>query len=346
MFTPIRPKKMPVEGSNLLTCYNRGCGQQFNPEENKEDACTFHPGAPYFHDAYKGWSCCKRKCTDFTEFLNMKGCTKSYHNPEKPPEPVKPITDKLKSDEVIIVRPPEPTKLKRPSFDTPQVTMKCEVSLGLTNQAAALTLNPTEPTPASKEIALGTPCKNNTCKQMYNGPESNNEMCVHHPGQPVFHEGAKFWSCCMKRTFDFDVFLNQKGCEDPSLHKQAMCRYDWHQTASSVVVAIYAKKYSPSFSWVQLSPVRLTLELFFPEQNNYFNMDIELYGLVDEYRSKVNMMSTKVEVHLHKREPGSWQRLEIPHPSSIDTKAIAAASEPESSEVAEKGDEPVDLSDL
>jgi hypothetical protein len=36
------------------------------------DSCTFHPGAPFFHDAYKGWSCCKKKCTDFTEFLNIK----------------------------------------------------------------------------------------------------------------------------------------------------------------------------------------------------------------------------------------------------------------------------------
>jgi hypothetical protein len=38
------------------------------------DSCTFHPGAPFFHDAYKGWSCCKKKCTDFTEFLNIKVC--------------------------------------------------------------------------------------------------------------------------------------------------------------------------------------------------------------------------------------------------------------------------------
>lgn len=36
------------------------------------DSCVFHPGDPFFHDAYKGWSCCKKKCTDFTEFLNIK----------------------------------------------------------------------------------------------------------------------------------------------------------------------------------------------------------------------------------------------------------------------------------
>lgn len=81
---------MTTQGS--LLCYNRGCGKRFNPEDNKEgikyttlfvfspnfilffieDVCVHHPGAPFFHDAYKGWSCCKKKCTDFTEFLNIK----------------------------------------------------------------------------------------------------------------------------------------------------------------------------------------------------------------------------------------------------------------------------------
>lgn len=44
------------------------------------DACRHHPGLPFFHDAYKGWSCCNKKCIDFTEFLNIKGCTLSPHS--------------------------------------------------------------------------------------------------------------------------------------------------------------------------------------------------------------------------------------------------------------------------
>ena len=39
---------------------------------NVSESCRHHPGYPVFHDAYKGWSCCKKKCTDFTEFLNIK----------------------------------------------------------------------------------------------------------------------------------------------------------------------------------------------------------------------------------------------------------------------------------
>lgn len=48
------------------SCYNLTVSPKFL------DSCTFHPGNPVFHDAYKGWSCCNKKCTDFTEFLNIK----------------------------------------------------------------------------------------------------------------------------------------------------------------------------------------------------------------------------------------------------------------------------------
>ena len=57
------------------------------------------------------------------------------------------------------------------------------------------------------------------------------------------------------------------------------CRYDWHQTATHSVVAIYGKKYDPSLSYVELSPVRMKCHLVFPEQGGSFNMDIELRGV-------------------------------------------------------------------
>nr|XP_042706937.1 uncharacterized protein LOC101936142 isoform X1 [Chrysemys picta bellii] len=39
-----------------------------------EDSCVYHPGVPIFHDALKGWSCCKKRTTDFSEFLSIKVC--------------------------------------------------------------------------------------------------------------------------------------------------------------------------------------------------------------------------------------------------------------------------------
>lgn len=65
----------------------------------------------------------------------------------------------------------------------------------------------------SNEIPLGTVCKNGGCGGTYDGPESNNSTCVYHSGVPIFHEGLKFWSCCSKKTTDFNAFLSQPGCE-------------------------------------------------------------------------------------------------------------------------------------
>ena len=33
------------------------------------------------------------------------------------------------------------------------------------------------------------------------------------------------------------------------------CRYDWHQTASHVTVAVYAKKYDPETSYLEVRPL-------------------------------------------------------------------------------------------
>lgn len=71
------------------------------------------------------------------------------------------------------------------------------------------------------------------------------------------------------------IFLFQS--EDQETVK---CRYDWHQTAANVVIAIYAKLYHYEKSFVKVNPIRLNVCLVFPQQNNAeFNMDIELRGV-------------------------------------------------------------------
>uniref|UniRef100_A0A674IAF7 Integrin subunit beta 1 binding protein 2 n=1 Tax=Terrapene triunguis TaxID=2587831 RepID=A0A674IAF7_9SAUR len=63
-----------------LLCYNKGCGQRFDADKNSEDSCVYHPGVPIFHDVLKGWSCCKKRTTDFSEFLSIKGCSTGKHS--------------------------------------------------------------------------------------------------------------------------------------------------------------------------------------------------------------------------------------------------------------------------
>lgn len=334
----------------LLPCYNRGCGQKFDPNDNKDDDCIHHPGVPVFHDAYKGWSCCNKKCTDFTEFLNIKGCTKSRHTNEKPPEPEKPAVDKSKAAEIIEVRCQplnnEPS-LERPPYDTPQVTMSPVISPALVEQVKGLVTSD----PSSKKdktIAIGQSCKNNSCKSVYSGPASNEETCTYHPGVPIFHEGLKFWSCCQKKTTDFTVFLEQPGCSEgchtwlpKETSKKIQCRLDWHQTGSFVVISIYAKKYNPDRSVVKLNPIRLTVDLFFPEESSSYKLDTELRGIVNVEESSVSMLPTKVEVKLKKAEVGSWSTLDFPRPAD-------ESSQPDTQNedcIASKVDA-VDLSDL
>lgn len=84
------------------------------------DACRYHSGEPFFHDAYKGWSCCNKKCTDFTEFLNVPGCTYSKHSNEKPPELPKPVRES-NPEEVIEVKPIVQSSMQRPPLSTPMV---------------------------------------------------------------------------------------------------------------------------------------------------------------------------------------------------------------------------------
>ncbi|CAG9863642.1 unnamed protein product [Phyllotreta striolata] len=304
---------------NLLQCYNRGCGQKYDPENNLNDSCRHHPGLPVFHDAYKGWSCCNKKCTDFTEFLNIKGCTSSKHSNIKPPEPEKQVLKEELLEEVIEVKP-IPTALKRPPPDTPLVTLKPEIAPSLQQVKPAEQKSGQQANEIEGEITIGTTCKNGGCGATYQGPETNSSTCTYHPGVPIFHEGLKYWSCCQKKTTDFNVFLNQVGCETGSHvwkkdeeEKTVQCRWDFHQTGSHVIVSIYAKQYCPNESIVKLSPVRLNAKLIFPLQSNSsFLLDVELKGIVDVGASQVTMYGSKVEIKMKKAEPGSWCKLGVP----------------------------------
>ena len=44
----------------ILTCYNKACSTKgkFEENENGEEACRYHPGAPVFHDALKVYFFC------------------------------------------------------------------------------------------------------------------------------------------------------------------------------------------------------------------------------------------------------------------------------------------------
>ncbi|XP_053716139.1 cysteine and histidine-rich domain-containing protein 1 [Synchiropus splendidus] len=313
-----------------LVCYNKGCGEKFSDDQNREDSCVFHPGFPIFHDALKGWSCCKKRTTDFSEFLSIKGCTRGRHSNEKPKEPMLPEVTSQKGDikptnghEIIYQGPKSAEKLQkeRPSRDVPKTKLPHKVSASLAQALAKLDLNIKAQIQAkeSQTVIQGTRCKNSGCKTTYQGPETDLEVCTHHPGGPVFHEGYKYWSCCCIKTIDFNAFLDQKGCTAGKHRwipkqdkKKVACRHDWHQTGNNVYVTIYAKNASPEFSSIEANGTVLSCQIQF-ENDKIFKKEYHLWGVIDVQQSSVNMVPTKVEVCLRKADLVSWGKLEDPN---------------------------------
>jgi hypothetical protein len=64
-----------------------------------------------------------------------------------------------------------------------------------------------------EELATTVACTHFGCKKRFpaGGPYPE---CQHHILPPVFHETAKFWSCCPnKKAYDWDDFQSIPGCE-------------------------------------------------------------------------------------------------------------------------------------
>ena len=62
-------------------CRRRACGKSYKAGSNRdEEQCTYHPGAPLFHEGSKGYTCCKRRVLEFDQFMKLEGCkTKPRH---------------------------------------------------------------------------------------------------------------------------------------------------------------------------------------------------------------------------------------------------------------------------
>jgi hypothetical protein len=56
-------------------------------------------------------------------------------------------------------------------------------------------------------------CKNYGCNQYFNEDENHQDSCCHHVGPPIFHDTAKYWSCCKQnKAYDFEGFQAIAGC--------------------------------------------------------------------------------------------------------------------------------------
>ncbi|KAJ3063203.1 hypothetical protein HDU98_000959 [Podochytrium sp. JEL0797] len=303
---------------NLLACGNKGCNKTFTEENNAETSCEHHSGAPVFHDALKGWSCCPKRVTDFTDFMNIAGCTVGRHVPATSTPPTA-----------------TPTPAPAPAAAKPTTIVNGKEVYGTSSPAITPTPSkPSTPTiapPTTKESDLSDPptatipaetaCKRRGCTHVYSGPESKDAECVFHNGSPVFHEGSKGWSCCGRKVLEFDEFLKMKGCqvgkhrfldvaEDES-SKQVECRKDWYQTPTTVILSIFAKKLDKSSTTVTFTPTTLSIRATFLDGKHY-HADLPLALTILPEESKFVVLGTKMEVSLRKADGLSWPSLEMP----------------------------------
>lgn len=180
-------------------------------------------------------------------------------------------------------------KKPRPDFDSPLKTMTATVASALQQDIDALPPQEFKKiVSVTHEVPIGTICTHSGCNKAYESSATNETNCIYHSGVPIFHEGMKYWSCCQRKTSDFTAFMNQEGCEhgqhkwikDDADTNVVKCRWDWHQTAKNVVVSVYAKMYDYKRSVVKMNPIRLCIDLVFPQQNdNRFIIDLELRGV-------------------------------------------------------------------
>ncbi|CAD6446643.1 a054c1a9-af72-4334-b59e-6aaffa5facdb [Sclerotinia trifoliorum] len=291
-------------------CVHQSCGKVYtDPEED----CLYHPGPPVFHEGQKGWKCCKPRVLTFDEFLAIPPCTTGKHSTTDHPPQVekKPAPDASTEASPAPSPPPEPSRA--PIAPAPQ--------------SAATPPPPaeSEDDDASLEIPVGKICRRKACGKQYEGKGREGEKCVFHPGVPIFHEGSKGYTCCKRRVLEFDEFMKIEGCKSKDAHlfigsggkgksKEGgeeileTVRYDFYQTATSVIASFFLKKINKDKAVVSFSASQeLTLDL--PTTDTIpkrYKTIVPLFGAIDTEASSFKIMGTKLEITLVKADGASW----------------------------------------
>jgi len=181
-----------VRPAGSVQCRNLGCNQWYVPADNHEGACGYHTGAPVFHDLAKYWSCCeKKKALDWEEFQSIPTCAVGPHS-------VEAKVDLFKSADVAAVSVPVPL--------SPQ-----EVAQQAAPPVAPVAVVEDRPGPVVDGVGR---CRNKGCAvDRFTVADNHDTACQYHAGVPVFHDTAKYWSCCAaKKCYDWDDFLKVPPC--------------------------------------------------------------------------------------------------------------------------------------
>ncbi|KAI9340980.1 HSP20-like chaperone [Pilaira anomala] len=304
----------------MVKCTHKGCGKDFKEEENVDNACQYHAGAPVFHEGLKGWSCCKKRVDDFDEFLAIPGCTYGRHTTEvaevpatSTPSTEKPAANHVTKEGVEVYGKPTPPAaaaaappVVAPAPEKPKEEVKPEKL---------------EEDDESIPVPEGTTCKRRGCGRVWKDPATSRgdgpeAICHYHPGAPIFHEGSKGWSCCPRKVLDFDEFLKIEGCKEGKhlfvgssneTEELVDCRTDWYQTQTNVILSIFAKNKEDTKVNFNSNSVDVDIKM---KGNKRYKKTFPLFTTIDVEASKFTVLSTKLEINLKKTSGISWASLE------------------------------------
>ncbi|KAK2790380.1 hypothetical protein FQN52_005648 [Onygenales sp. PD_12] len=295
----------------VLKCVHKGCGKEFS---DPDEPCHYHPGPPEFHEGQKGWKCCKPRYLTFDEFLAIPPCTTGKHSTvDDTPAPAQPAPPELSAESTA----PKPTPIS--------AALAGNIPSTLSASGAHTPTPKSSPPPESESddpslsIEAGATCRRRGCNAKFSPSASrDDETCVHHPGQPIFHEGSKGWSCCKRRVLEFDEFMKIAGCKEKKRHlfigrgkkageeKVDAIRTDFYQTATSVMASLYLKKIDKDNAKVDFSSPT-TIDLDLPTSDNKrFKQVFHLYAPIDVEKSTFKIMGTKMDLNLAKADGASW----------------------------------------
>ncbi|KAG2041451.1 chord-domain-containing protein [Suillus americanus] len=304
-------------------CTRKGCGQNYDLATNDPSSCTYHSGAPVFHEGLKSWSCCSdvnKPVLDFDEFMKISGCTVSSHTDEAPKVPVPSVKTSSVDSNLIMKEAKDGAEVYSTGaqkFASPKQSIPPPVETPVVEDEDDLDV----------PITPGTVCKRKSCGVAFVSDEVNRigdgdkTICTYHPAAPIFHEGSKGYICCKRRVLEFDEFLKIEGCKkgrhmfapkqrtEPQAEQFTDCRVDHYQTPKEVHISVFAKQVNKEKSTLAIEDNQIHFDLYLPGPKR-FRRTIVLFGPVDPDGSSYKFYNTKVEVVLKKLDTRSWTLLE------------------------------------
>eukprot|EP01134_Creolimax_fragrantissima_P002745 CFRG2745T1 len=304
-----------------MKCVNNACGKDYTEDVNTDKACLYHKGTPVFHEGLKGWSCCKKRTTDFSEFLSMPGCTEGRHVDTKPVE-TQDKNETVPAEEAQTHHAPMANKDsidRSPESDYVAVSIE---RLASSKKAYDIFTKKFEEEKKSRDLGIvadNKVCEHKGCNSTYAEAKiaGDSARCVYHSGAPIFHEGFKSWSCCNIKTSDFQEFMNQKGCSEGThlWHTQSTddvtaveCRTDFFQGESSLTLSVFAKNVDLEQTTLKVSNLTIKLSMRF-EGTKSSEIEIPLYKEIDPTKTTAKLGAAKLELVLSKVENGTWPQL-------------------------------------